>query len=307
MRGTGTKQEQAGTGTFYAVGAQLIWGCQPLFWSLLDGVGATAVLAHRVVWSLLLLCVFVAVHPTSRAEALALLRSPEDLRSLVVSGAFIGASWAVYIHAIVSGRVVEASLALLLAPLLGAVLGVVVLREHLRRAQWSACALGAVALGVLVVGYGGVPWAAFAIATTMVGHMLVRKRRPLPAVAGTALEIGAIAPIALAFLLYRGADSAEAVGDPETLFLLLMGGLITVLPSTLRTAALARIPLAAFGLLSYLNPALQFSIGAWVLREPVSATSWVGFTLIWGALALFAVDGVRAARPRSVPEPVPRA
>lgn len=293
-----------GVGVACAVGAQLVWGLQPLFWPLLDAMDPTSIVAQRVVWSCAVALVFVAARAGSRADFAALVRSPGALRSLALSGALLGASWTAYVYAVVAGHVVEASLALLIGPLLGALTGVVVLREPLRRAQWFACAAAACALAVLVAAYGGVPWRALSIAGTVAAYNLVRKRRPLPAAAGTAIELTMVCPVGLAVILCGGSASAAAMTRPEMLLLLPAAGLITAVPSVLRTASLTRITLSAYSLASYLNPAVQFAIGVGVRNEPMTASRWAGFALLCGALTIFTTD---AARPRSKHEPADNA
>ncbi|MDI2131469.1 EamA family transporter RarD [Yinghuangia seranimata] len=289
--------ERRGTGLGYALGSQVVWGVQPLFWPLLSGLGTTLTIAYRIVWSCLAALAFVAVRPVARRELAALLHRPRDLVSLACTGLLLGTSWAAYVYAVVSGRVVEASLALLISPLAGALLGVTVLRERLRRAQWFACAVAAVALVVLVIGYGRVPWSACTIASTVSVYGLVRKRRPLPAAAGTAIELTAVLPIGAAVIVWSAAGGQAVDYHPALLLLLPAAGLITAVPSALRSAALSRLPLSVFGLLMYINPALQFAIGVGVRHEPMSALSWTGFALVWAALAVFAADAVSARAP----------
>ncbi|WP_436786228.1 EamA family transporter RarD [Yinghuangia sp. YIM S10712] len=293
-----TARDRVATGTVYAVTTQLVWGLQPLFWPLLDSMDSLAIVAHRVVWSCLVAVAFVLVRAGTRADMATLVRSPTALRSLAVSGVLLGASWAAYVYAVVSGHVVEASLALLIGPLLGAVTGVLVFRERMRRAQWFACASATFALAVLIAAYGGVPWLALSIAGTVAAYNLVRKRRPLPAAAGTAIELTMVCPLGLAVILWGGGGSAAAVARWEMVWLLPAAGLITAVPSILRTAAIGRIPLSAYSLVSYLNPALQFAIGVGVRHEPMTASRWAGFALLWCALAVFATDAVRSHRGR---------
>ncbi|MCF2526350.1 EamA family transporter [Yinghuangia soli] len=296
----------------YALAGQLIWGVQPLFWPLLAGLGTASAIAQRIVWSALAALAIVAARPLARGEFGGLLRRPRDLASLALTGVLLATSWAVYVYAVISERVVEASLALLIAPLAGALLGVTVLRERLRAAQWCACGIAAVALGVLVAGYGRVPWAAFAIAGTVSAYGLLRKRRPLPAAAGTAVELTAVLPVGLAVACWTAAAGQSSAYTPALLLLLPAAGLITAIPSALRSAALSRLPLSLFGLLMYVNPALQFAIGVGVRHEPMNTASWTGFALVWTALAVFAADAVAARRPAAAataagpaPEPEP--
>ncbi|GAA4983111.1 EamA family transporter RarD [Yinghuangia aomiensis] len=290
------RYENRKAGTTYAVTGQLIWGTQPLFWPLLDAMDTDAIVAHRVVWSFVVAGLFAAALRGSRADTVRLLRSPADMRSLAVGGVLLGSSWAVYVYAVVSGRVVEASLALLIGPIAGALLGVGLLRERLSGPQWCACALAVPALAVVTVGYGHVPWLAFAIAGTVAAYGLVRKRRPVPAVAGTAIELAVLCPVGVAVILCGGTRAFGGVSPVALLVLLPAAGLITAVPSLLRVAALGRIPLSMFGLLGYLNPVIQLSIGVGVRGEPMSAASWVGFALVCCALAVFSADALRGRR-----------
>lgn len=291
-----TRAQENARGSAYAVGCQLIWGVQPLFWPLLDSLATSQIVAQRIVWSCLVALAFVAVSRGSRADFRGLLRGPATLRSLAFNGALLGASWGIYVYAIVSHRVVEASLALLIGPPLGALLGVVLLGERLRRAEAFACGLAVVAVGVLTVAYRGIPWIAVSIAAMVAAYNLERRRRPLPAAAATAVELGLVAPVGLVMIALGGTGAASALWHPQMLVLLPAAGLITALPTVLRTSALSRIPLATYSVLSFLNPACQFAIGVGVRHEPMTPAHWSGFALVWTALLIFAADSVRSSK-----------
>jgi chloramphenicol-sensitive protein RarD len=282
------------SGLVYGVAAYALWGLFPLFWPLLEPANPLEILACRIVFS----CVVVAVILAVRRE----LQGVRDmdrstLLRLCAAGVAIAANWGVYIWGVNNGHVIETSLGYFINPLVTIGLGVVILHERLRAVQWMAVALGAVAVTVLGVDYGRPPWIALALACSFGTYGFIKKGVRASAPEGVLIEGAVLTVPALVVLgVLALAGSATWVGHdatPAHLALLFSAGPLTALPLLLFAGAATRLPLSTMGLLQYLTPVMQFAIGVLVLRESTSLALLCGFALVWIALAVLAVDGVR--------------
>lgn len=245
-------------------------------------------------WSLVFLALLLALG--RRWEWLpTLLRDRRRMAKLAVAAAAIALNWGVYIWAVNSDQVVEASLGYFVNPLVTVLLGVALLGERLRRLQWVAVGLGGVAVVVLTAGYGRLPWIALVLAASFATYGLVKKTIATPAVESLTVETAILFVPALGYLALLGAqgDLALASGDPGLTLLLVAAGPVTAVPLLLFGAAALRIPLSTIGLLQYVTPVMQFLIGVTVFAEPMPPARWAGFALVWAALALLTVDGLR--------------
>jgi chloramphenicol-sensitive protein RarD len=286
-------------GIAFGFGAYLLWGIFPLYFRLLDRSGAFEILLHRVLWSLLLCLVLIAIG-RSWTQLRAVLRSGRQTTFLGAAALAVALNWGVYIYAVNSGQVIEASLGYFINPLVTVALGVLVLRERLRVAQWVAVGVGVLAVLVLTVDYGHVPVIALTLAGSFGMYGLLKNRvgSDVGAVAGLTTETLVLAPIAaiaLAVLSVNG-DSTFAENPPWQAVLLISTGLITVGPLLLFASAARRVPLTTIGLLQYLTPVLQLLCGVLLLDEHMPLSRWAGFALVWSALAILTVDSLRTAR-----------
>jgi chloramphenicol-sensitive protein RarD len=279
-------------------GAYLLWGVFPAFFPLLEPAAPTEILAHRVVWTLVLMLGLLAV--TGR---LGRLRGMPARTWLLVAAAsaLISVNWGTYILAVNSGRVVEASLGYFINPLVSVLLGVVVLRERLRRGQWVAVAVAAVAVVALTIDYGRPPVVALVLACSFGTYGLIKKTIPLDPRTSLTAEGLVAAPFAIAFLVFlqlTGASTFVSEG-PAHVVLLVVTGLVTAVPLLLFAGSAQRVPLTVIGILQYLTPVMQFLFGILVRHEDMPASRWFGFALIWTALVVFTVETVHHARRRS--------
>jgi chloramphenicol-sensitive protein RarD len=292
---------QARSGYLFGVGAYLCWGLFPLYWRLLRPSSPTEILAHRIFWSFLAVALIVTVARTwGRVRRLVV--NPRRLGMISIVSLLIGVNWGTYIYGVNSDRVVETSLGYFITPLVSVLLGVVVLRERLSRAQIVAVSIGAVAVVVLTVDYGRAPYIALVLAATFGLYGLLKKRLGLPAVDGLLVESGVLALPALAFLgvlLANGESTFGHVSSTHTVLMVLTGA-VTPGPLLLFAGAANRIPLSAIGLLQYLAPILQLGCGVLIFHEPMPPARLAGFGLVWLALAVFTADGLRRVRARSV-------
>ena len=284
-------------GWLSALSAYLAWGLFPIYFKALTGIPALEVLAHRVVWSVVLLVPVVLVlrrGPTVWAA----LRAWGRLAALA-SASLIAVNWLVYIWAVQAGRVVEASLGYFVNPLVSVLLGVVFLGERLRRVQVMAVALAGAGVLWLVVHLGVIPWLPLSLAFSFGLYGLVRKRAAMDPVGGLLAETALLVPAALIFLAWRGVTGAGAFGHGAGPSLLLAAaGPITTVPLVLFADGVRRLPLSTVGLLQYLTPTLQFLLGVLVYREVFTQTHAVAFGCIWLALALYTWDSLRRASER---------
>jgi chloramphenicol-sensitive protein RarD len=268
-----------------------MWGLFPLYWKMLTGVPALEVVAHRTAWGLVAAAGLVTLRSRWR-DARAVLGRPRTLLTLGASAALIGVNWLMYIWAVVHDRVTEASLGYYVNPLVNVVLGVVVLRESLTRAQKVAVFLAAAGVSVLTLGHGRFPWIALALAVTFGLYGLVRKTVAADALTGLLWETALLAPLAVSLLLVLGWRGVGVFGaaHPRESLLLVLGGAVTAVPLVLFAAGARSLPLSTLGLIQYLSPSLQFLLAVFLYREPFTAAHGVTFACIWTALAILSVD-----------------
>lgn len=287
------------------VAAYALWGALPLYFPLLDPAGPVEVIAHRVVWSLLLCLALLAATRTWPAFV-TILRDRRLVARLTLAAALLAVNWLVFVHGVTTGHVVDAALGYFINPLVTIALAVVVLGERLRPVQWVAVACGAVAVVVLTIGYGRLPWIALVLAVSFGLYGLIKNRvgAQVAALPGLAAETAVLLPVALGYLLWLPATGAGTFA-PDVHGLALVGtGVVTAVPLLLFNSAARRLPLATVGMLQYLAPVLQLAIGVLVAGEHMPPARWWGFALVWVALALLTVDGLRRSR-RTRPQPGP--
>jgi len=284
-------------GIWFAFTAYVIWGLFPVYWKWLRQVPAVQLLGHRIVWSFVFLIMAVGLTRQWRTLPSAISR-PRVLLIYGVAAILIGINWLTYLFAVNSGYVVEASLGYFINPLLSVLLGVVVLREHLRPLQWATIGLAAIGVVYVSLAYGAVPWIAVTLALSFGVYGRVKKTAPLGSLNGMTLETGLMFLPAASYLLFAEASHQGAFlhTSATTTLLLIGGGLVTTTPLLLFSSAVQRIPLALVGVLQYINPTLQFLLGTLVYHEPFSLAQFIGFTIVWVALILFGVEGLVAWR-----------
>jgi chloramphenicol-sensitive protein RarD len=286
-------------GLLLGLTAYLIWGVMPLYFKLLAQVAATEIVAHRIIWSLVLLGLLVTMlrrWPRIRAAA----ANGKVLMTLVVTAMLIAVNWVVYIYAVVSGHVLEGSLGYYLNPLVNVLLGVVLLKERLSRPQIFACLLAGAGVAVLAAGAGSGLWISLTLALSFASYGFLRKVAPVDALEGLWVETAILAPVALGWIVLLQQRGTGAFGHfgMETDLLLVLGGAVTATPLLLFTAAAKRLPYSMLGFLQYVAPSLQFLLAVLVFGEPFTRVHAVCFGAIWAALAIFSFEGWRGARNR---------
>ena len=291
-------------GVWIGAAAYAIWGLFPIYWKLFDAVPAAQIIAHRIAWSFIVLVPVLALSAWRGSRAAGSFGFHADGATLVVyavAALLIGVNWFIYVWAVNHGLVVETSLGYFITPLINVLLGVVVLRESLRRWQWAAVAIAAVGVAYLTAVYGAVPWIAIALAVSFGTYGLVKKRAPMASLPGLTLETGILFMPAVGFLAVAEWRGIGAFGHAGMLPTALMAGagVVTTIPLLLFATAVRQIPLSVIGILQFIAPTIQFLLGVFAYREPFSRSQLAGFSLVWLALAVFAIDGIAAQGRRS--------
>lgn len=296
-------------GVWIAVAAYVAWGLMPLYWHLLKAVPSMQIMAHRVVWSAVLVCGWLSFK-YGRGWLRETLSRPRAKAMLAISGVLIAFNWGLYIWAVNAGHVVESALGYFINPLLNVMLGVIVLHERLNRVQWTSVAIAATGVLWLTFSYGSFPWIALLLAASFGAYGMVRKLLGAPPVRGLGVENLYLLLPALVFLAWaEGTGQGHLLAHGQTaawgagvLGLLAFGGVLTALPLIGFAAAVQRIPYSLVGLLQYISPTLQLLVGVLLMQEPFGRDRAIGFAFIWVALALYAADGLLRTR-RSRPAP----
>lgn len=295
---------RARTGVLYACGAFFSWGLVPLYFRALGRASPYEIIAHRVLWSVLLLAVVQGV-ARGYGKIRALFHQPKAMAGLAISSALLTANWLTFVWAVNSGRVLDTSLGYFLTPKVNVMLGLLFLGERLRRTQWLAVALAVTGVLNQIVALGQLPWISMVLAVTFGSYGLFRKRIAVDPATGLFVETMLTAPLALGYLIYLARAGTLVFGHSGRLLdvLLILLGPITAVPLLLFAAGARRLRLATVGFMQYLAPSLTFLLAIFVFGEPLGAARALTFALIWAGIALYAVDGIRNAR---APRPTAR-
>ncbi len=284
-------------GLLLGAAAYTMWGAFPLYWPLLEPAGAVEILGHRILWSVLTMGLILLLWRRT-AQIRALVADRRVFVLLAVAAAVITVNWAVYIYGVNNGRVVETSLGYFINPLVTVLMGVFILGERLRRLQWVAMAVAGVAVVVLALDYGRLPWVALVLAFSFGSYGLAKKTANVGAVESLTLETALISPFAAAYLVWlssQGQANFGAHGVGHAL-LLTTTGIVTAVPLICFGAAATRVSMVSLGLLQYLAPTFQFALGVLWFHEDMPSGRWVGFALVWVALAIFTFEAVKHRR-----------
>lgn len=288
-------------GVSSALGCFTLWGLFPIYFNLLRHVPALEVLAHRILGSAVLLLALLL----ARRQGSALLASFLNGRHLffyLLTTLLISTNWLLYIWAVQTGRILEASLGYYINPLVNVVLGVLFLRERLNSRQWSAVAIAGAGVLAMALGHGVFPWISLTLALSFGSYGLLRKKAGHAVMLGLCMETMLMAPVALLFLVIFATHGAGALGMPDKHIdlLLLAAGPITVAPLLLFLQATQRLRLSTVGLIQYLTPTLQFLLAVAVYHEPFTHIHLIAFGCIWLALAIYSIDAYSSHRPHGL-------
>ncbi len=284
-------------GYLYALIAFGTWGFLPVYWKQLQHLPALEVLAHRLIWSAVTMIIAVALL-RDRAWLLKLRASPVTVLLVLAAALLTAANWITYLWAVNSGHVAKISLGYFINPLFSVLLARLFLGEHLRRGQQVAVAIAAAGVIYLAVSLGQLPWIALSLAGTFGFYGLIRKKIDLSGMQCFCLEMALLLLPALILLFYIGPQGAAWNSDawPRISLLLLAAGTVSAIPLVSFGAAARLIPLSSLGLMQYLAPSTQFLLGVFLYKEPFTSVELVGYALIWTALLLYTLEGLRRAR-----------
>jgi chloramphenicol-sensitive protein RarD len=282
------------SGILFAVLAFLCWGLFPLFFYAIKEVPPLQILAHRMLWSFLFLAI-VLIARKQLKWLLEVARKPRVIGSFIASAILLAANWLVYIWAVNNGHVIDASLGYFINPLVNIMFGYVLLKERMRPVQWLAVAVAACGVAWLTWQAGAVPVIALMLAASFGAYGLMRKTAALGALEGLSFETLLLLPVALSYLIWLTLHEQNMfinTASDSTRWLLIASGPVTAIPLLLFASGARRLTLSVLGLLQYIAPSMVFLLGIWVFKETFTTERLLGFIVIWGALALYAAEGL---------------
>lgn len=288
-------------GIWLAVGAYCCWGLFPLYWKLLHGIPAIQVIGHRIVWSfLIMLIIMFATHQWKTLR-----NTTFNMRMLVIyllASFFVGINWLMYVWAVNTGNVVEASLGYYTGPMFSVSMGVIFFRERLRLWQWISIGLALTGVLYLTIAFGSLPWIALTLAFSWGLYGLVKKMGPLGSLHGLLLETGILFVPSVVFLVLtnKAGHGAFLHAGLKVDLLLVCAGLVTTLPLLMFASAAKRIPLSFIGILQFITPTIQFLLGILVYHEPFTNSQMIGYSFVWIAFALFCTEGYITYRKQTI-------
>jgi chloramphenicol-sensitive protein RarD len=278
------------------VSAYVLWGLFPLYWPLLEPANALEIVSHRAVWTLVF-CIIILWITKSLKATLSTFKRKHVALKLFATSFLISINWLVYIWATNNGHVVEGSLGYYINPIIIIAMGVFVLKEKMRKLQWVSVGVATTGVIILTIDYGRLPWVAIGLALSWGSYGLIKKQLGLGALDGLAIETGISFIPYMGYLLYLSNQGTGQFGtSPGLTTLLISAGAITAIPLLLFNGSTTRLPYTVIGLLQYITPTIQFSIGVWVRHEDMPPARWFGFIVIWVALITLGVDLVRSNR-----------
>ena len=292
-------RENTRLGVFAGIFAYLIWGLVPVFFKQIAEVPADEIIAHRVVWAMVLMTAVIGFG-RGFADARRIARIPAQLARIALASVLVIINWLVFVWGVNNGHILETSLGYFILPLFNVALGVLVLKERLRPLQWLAVLLAAIGVTIEAARAGGLPWIALVLAGTFGIYGLLRKQLPLDAASGLFLETVCMTPAALAWLAWLTLSGQNHFGGGPGLLngrdlMLIATGAVTAIPLLLFAIAARRLPLTMMGFLQYLAPSITFLLAVFVYGEPLDLTRTLAFAVIWTGLAGYSIDLVRSA------------
>ncbi|MGL5653555.1 EamA family transporter RarD [Vibrio misgurnus] len=291
------EQQDARKGMLLAVSAYTMWGIAPIYFKALGAVSALEILSHRVLWSFFLLAILVQLG-RRWGNVQSVVKTPRKLGLLLITALLVGVNWLIFIWAINSNHLLDASLGYYINPLLNVLLGMLFLGERLRKLQWFAVMLAAIGVAIQLVVFGSVPIVAIALATTFGVYGLLRKKIQIDAQTGLFLETLFMLPAAAIYLFWIAdtTTSNMALNPWQLNLLLVCAGVVTTLPLLCFTGAAARLKLSTLGFFQYIGPSLMFLLAVLIYGEAFSSDKALTFAFIWSALLIFSFDGLKTAR-----------
>lgn len=281
-------------GVWIGLSGYILWGLSPIFWKALNQVEAMDIVSWRVICTFIFVALcnsLIRFTRRGKVDHLPFLRN----KLSILGGGLIGLNWGMFVWAVESERVVEASLGYFMNPLMNVFLGVVFLGEALRKAQWLAVTFAAAGVLWLTVSLNAFPWVSLTLAISFALYGLIRKVAPASPLQGLRVETSVLLIPAVAFVLLRGNASENLTADNATVILILLSGAVTGIPLLLFASSAKRIPLSILGILQYITPTIQFLLGVFAYNETFDSNRLIGYSIIWSGLVIFALDSFRFA------------
>jgi chloramphenicol-sensitive protein RarD len=287
---------RARAGLFYGLAAYGLWGVLPIYFKWLQAVPPVDIVAHRIVWSLIVLVILVTL-ARAWGEIRSAVRSRKAMAMLFLTAVLIGTNWLLYVYAINSGHILAGSLGYYLNPLANILLGRFILKERLTKVQWAAVAIATGGIAVLAMGALGTLWISLTLCFSFATYGLLRKIIHVESLAGLTVETGILFPLALGWLLLGGAEGRPIFGvDGQENLLLMAAGIVSTVPLLCFTAAARRLAYSTVGMLQFIAPTLQFLLAVAVYDEPFTTAHAIAFGCIWTALVLYVSAMIRDRR-----------
>lgn len=294
---TPEEQQRSRQGVLLAIGAYTMWGIAPIYFKSIAEVSPLEILSHRVIWSFFLLAALLHFSRHWRSVR-DIIKNKTKMMFLVSTAILVGANWLIFIWAVNSNHMLDASLGYYINPLINVLLGMVFLGERLRKLQWFAVVLAACGVLVQLIVFGSVPVVAIALAMSFGFYGLLRKKVSVEAQTGLFIETLVMLPAAAIYLLFiASSPTSNMLDNPMQLnTLLIAAGVITTLPLLCFTGAATRLKLSTLGFFQYIGPSLMFLLAVLIYGEPFTSDKAITFAFIWGALVVFSFDGLRNNR-----------
>lgn len=284
-------KNQAASGFLFTAGAFVIWGFLPLYWSLLFHIPALGVLCHRIVWSWVFVAALLSLGRQWHLVG-ALFKDKRALLFTALSGLIVNTNWGLYIYAISSGRVLEASMGYYINPLVSALLGALIFGESMRRLQKAAILLVCIGVGYMVLGYGAVPVFALSLAVTFAAYGAIHKYLRMGVLDGLFCEMSVTLLPALFYLGYFNSGPSFFAESIPMMLIIVASGPLTALPLMGYAVGVKRLRLTTTGIIQYLAPTITFLVGVFYFREPVNGELLFVFGLVWAGVLLYLLDGL---------------
>jgi len=283
-------------GYLYALQAFFAWGILPLFWKLLHHVESIEVLSHRIFWSFAFLILLLLFRKEKNTWQL--LKQKQTRNKLICTSLLIGFNWGLFIYAVNSNQIVEASLGYYINPIINVLLGMIILKEKLDKLKLSALIIASLSVIYLTIDYGHFPWIAIFLATSFGFYGLLKKTTGVEAIPALSIETFLLTPIATIYIIYLFINNSGSFiyTNLSTDIYLILTGVVTTLPLYWFAKGAQRIPLSAIGFMQYIGPTLMLLIGIFIYGESFKSEQIIAFSLIWVALALYSFSMIRNTR-----------
>ena len=289
-------------GIAYALFSYIFWGILPIYWKLMDKAPAQEILSHRIFWAFVFFA-FIISFRKGWKNLLTKITASKKKWIIFFPPIIIGLNWFIYIWAVISGYIIETSLGYFISPLFSVFLGVIFLKESLRRFQWIAVATAGIGVLIMTVFYGQFPWIAVILASTWSVYGLLRKKSPLDSVEGLTLEAGLLSFAALIYLIFAAVRGYGLFGHDLNITLLFIGsGIISGIPLLVFITAARLINLSLIGILQYIYPTIIFLIGFFIYDETLTEAKLIGFIFVWIALFVYSIGGTYSFRRKKIAE-----